>query len=46
MATHKKLSNEGFIKNAPPEVVERETDQIAKAKAKLVQLEERLEQLK
>ncbi|PIZ77833.1 valine--tRNA ligase, partial [Candidatus Peregrinibacteria bacterium CG_4_10_14_0_2_um_filter_41_8] len=36
MATHKKLSNEGFIKNAPPEVVERETDQIAKAKAKLV----------
>ncbi|MBO0933955.1 valine--tRNA ligase [Fibrella aquatilis] len=42
----KKLSNEKFVANAKPEVVERERQKIADANAKIAALEERIKQLR
>ncbi len=41
-STRKKLSNEKFVANAKPEVVERERQKLADAEAKIKALEERL----
>jgi valyl-tRNA synthetase len=45
VSVEKKLSNERFVQNAKPEIVQRENDKLADAESKINALEEALAKL-